>query len=316
MSSSRGWVALLVLSLACTTSERGPEGPQGPQGVQGAAGIQGPPGPTGITGPTGPTGSTGSFSGTFTGNATLDGAMNVTGTITTARAIGSPGSSPATALTNCAALHDAGVRVSGVYFIKPSANPAYTTWCEMELNNGGWTLLFNSALGTNSTQFWNIPYAERLGRRGSPGLSENFYEGDLYRFGTTYMDVITDLRGKRVVALVATTGGISTASMIFGSPVKVSGSQALFDNQFSAGWSAPDFDGDESTGNCASLFENVTQHYSDCWTYSLGSDADSTGTADGFAGPHILSTEATALGLSTDGSVRTRLRSIARFTRW
>src|SRR5687767_7655523 len=126
MIRTRWWVASLIPLLACTDNSTGPMGPQGPQGAQGAAGIQGPPGPTGIMGPTGPTGAVGGFTGTFTGNTTIDGSMTVTGALTTARVIGSPGSSPATALTNCAALQDAGARVSGVYFINPTGSSAYT----------------------------------------------------------------------------------------------------------------------------------------------------------------------------------------------
>lgn len=53
---------------------------------------------------------------------------------------------------------------------------------------------------------------------------------------------------------------------------------ALFNNQFAAGWSAPDYDGDGySPGNCAAEFNRITQHYAACFLYSLGSDADISG---------------------------------------
>jgi hypothetical protein len=269
-------------------------------------------GPTGATGPEGPEGRAGTFSGIF------DGPVTFSGTVTTSRPVLSPGSAAESALATCDQLYEVGVRTSGLYFINPTGSAARQVYCHMVTSTtegGGWTLVYNSTLGVNVTQFWNIPYAERLDQRGIPGLATNYYDGDIYKYGRRYMDVIEDLRGKAVIALVTTTTGISTASMVFASPVKVSGEDGIFSNHFGGGWSSTDFDGDTHSGNCSSVYYGVTQHYGNCWAYNLGADADAA-AEDGYVGPHLAHTLAGALGLFSDGSSYTRVRRISRFAKW
>ncbi len=226
-----------------------------------------------------------------------------------------PGSTPATARENCQALQSAGVALSGTYWIQPAGSAPRTAWCDMETEGGGWTLVYNSLLGVNTTQFWYIPHGDRFGRRGHPRLEALFYDGSLYPYGRMYMDVIEDLRGKSVVVLMAEANGIDPYSMRFSSPRYVSGNPSTYTHQFANGWSAPDFDGDGSSSNCASLSGYVTQHYSGCWAYNLGGDLDNT-TQDGYVGPHLNSTVATSFGLATDGTAFTRVRRISRFVKW
>jgi hypothetical protein len=181
--------------------------------------------------------------------------------------------------------------------------------------SGVWNI-YNSILGINTTDFWNISYWERFNRRGRPNLESLFYDGSLYQHGTAYMDVIEDLRGKSVVVMAATTTGIDIYSMKFNSPQYVSGYWGIYSLHFASGWASPDFDGDAYVGyNCATSYGNVTQHYGSCWAYNLGADAEAP-IEDGRVGPHLHSGAASAMGLSTDGSYYTRLRRISRFVKW
>jgi hypothetical protein len=216
-----------------------------------------------------------------------------------------------------------GVRLSGVYYLKPDGSQASTAYCDMETQGGGWALVYNSVLGTNTTDFWNIPYAERLDRRGRPSLDSNFYDGSLYLYRKTefvsavqYMDIIEDLRGKSAIAFTAQVDGFNTGTMTFQNPQLLSGNAPIYAAQFASGWSAPDYDNDLYLGGqCATRYANVTQHYSACFYYSLGSDGEAA-VEDGRVGPHLRSTIASALQLSSDGTDYTRVRRISRFVRW
>jgi hypothetical protein len=186
----------------------------------------------------------------------------------------------------------------------------------METNGGGWTMVYNSVMGVDTLNFWYILYADRLAARGFSSITSNSYNGDVYRYGRTYMDVVEDEHGKAVVAFVATTSGINTTTMAFASPALVSGDASLYGGQFAAGWSAPDYDGDTLSGaSCATQYANVTQHYSSCWSYNLGTDADAAGV-DGNVGPHVYSGVMSSLGLWGDGSTYSRVRRITRFAKW
>ena len=142
-----------------------------------------------------------------------------------------PGGSPSTAGASCQALLDAGVTLSGVYWVI-NPNPAdlfqsgspMRIYCDQDVNGGGWALVYNSVLGTATTDFWNIPYAQRLGRRGRPSLDSNYYDGSIYQTAAvTYMDVIEELQGKAVIAFVARAAAINNVNMKFDSPVLLSG---------------------------------------------------------------------------------------------
>ena len=174
---------------------------------------------------------------------------------------------------SCGQLRDALGSASGVYWLRNDMlQPPFQAYCEQVVEGGGWALLYNSVLrldGT-TTAFWNISYADRFATIGVPSTSDNYYAGDMYRRGTSFLDMITDLGGKDVVAMRADSLGIVPETMAFIAPVLISGSLRVFQQHFAAGWSSPDFDGDQyASSNCATSFNNVTQHYGDCWYYNL-----------------------------------------------
>src|SRR5262249_39661967 len=132
------------------------------------------------------------------------------------------------------------------------------------------------------------------------------------------MDVLADLSGTLAVGAVMTATGIDPATMRFMDPALTVGDTNIFNNQFASGWASADFDGDvNTTANCSTAFSNVTQHYSACWTYNLGSDADAP-VLDGGVGPHVNNTVLTSLGLTfqMDGGSYSQVLRIARFVRW
>ena len=222
---------------------------------------------------------------------------------------------------DCAELRDDGAP-SGIGWVRhpDGVSPAFPVYCEQEIDGGGWAMLYNSVLredGT-TTAFWQFDYASRLGRMGTAAPDANYYQGALYLIGTEYIDVITDLEGTTAIAARVSATGFDQASMAFIAPAQSEGSASVFNAQFAAGWSAKNHDGDTYMNNCATMFSDVAQHYSACWAYNLGSDAD-TPVLDGGVGPHVNNTVlATDLGLAIqpDGGSYSRVSRIARFTRW
>jgi hypothetical protein len=223
---------------------------------------------------------------------------------------------------DCSELQGAGVP-SGVGWVRhpDGVSPAFEVYCEQELNGGGWAMLYNSVFREDgsTTAFWQFDYAARLGRMGGAAPDDNYYHGALYLVGRDYFDVFTDLAGTTAVAAEVSAEGFDQASMAFIAPSKLAGSDGVFTNQFASGWSSRDHDADTYTENCATRFGNVAQHYSSCWSYNLGADADGEPPfLDGGVGPHVNNGILTELGLAAqpDGGSYSRIQRIARFTRW
>lgn len=222
---------------------------------------------------------------------------------------------------SCAELRDDGAP-SGVAWLRhpDGVSPAFPVYCDQEIDGGGWAMLYNSVLRADgtTTAFWQFEYASRLGRMGTAAADENYYHGALYLIATEYIDVITDLAGTSAIAARVSATGFDQASMALVAPALVEGNADVFAAHFAAGWSAKNRDGDGyPDGNCASLFSDVAQHYSACWNYNLGSDAD-TPVLDGGVGPHVNNAvlSALGLGLQPDGGAYSRVSRIARFARW
>jgi hypothetical protein len=216
--------------------------------------------------------------------------------------------------------------VSGVYWVRhpDPARPSIQVYCEQELEGGGWALVYNSVFrpGGGTTEFWQIPYADRFQTKGVLGVADNYYSGGNYFLGTSFLDTITDLVGTTAVAAVVDSKGLQPEKMTFIEPSLVAGNTSIFTSHFASGWSAPDYDGDPYTGtppNCANYYSNVTQHYGTCWTYNLGSDAD-VPYLDGGVGPHVHNDVLTALELSLQGAtgagIYSQVNRISRYVRY
>lgn len=226
----------------------------------------------------------------------------------------------------CRELRDAVGAPSGVYWVRPlqPGLPGIQVYCEQAVAGGGWALLYNSVHRVDGTTlaFWNILRDDRFGTKGTPGLADNYYAGAHYLLGTSYLDVIVDGAGTAAVAAVVDTAGIDLETMVLDTPVLVEGNQAVFASQFASGWSSPDFDGDtrdagKGSLNCAVYYGNVTQHYSKCWAYNLGADAEEP-YDDGGVGPHVSNGVLGGLGLvvQPDGADYSRVQRISRFVRY
>jgi len=170
----------------------------------------------------------------------------------------------------------------------------------------------NEAQGeANTVVFWQISYHDRFKVKGVPDLRFNYYNPTLYQKGAaTYIDVVEDLEGKVAIMMKATAEGIDPKTMKMINPKFLEGDKGVFVSQFASGWASYDYDGDTFDTNCAKVFAKITQHYSNCWHYNLGSDAD---LPNPDWGPHLRSQKAHSLNLKTDGSKFTRVRRITRY---
>jgi hypothetical protein len=283
-------------------------------------------GGTTTTSTTGGTGGTTSTTGGTGGTTSTTGGAGGTG--------GTGGTGGAPIPTSCKEALETGMTASGTVTIDPDsdgAEPPITVYCDQENDGGGWALVYNS-IGKDTggtTEFWNIPYAQRLMTKGQPGLGDNYYCGELYRFGLEYRDDAMDGVGNVALGIIrATTTGIDETTMKFKAPMNDGSlSTSSYYHQFASGWSSPDADYDGQTAppdNCAVVWQNVTQHYGGCWRYNLGADGDGD-KLDGSWGPHIFNSIITneinavspvQLQLQSNGGTASRMDRISRFTRW
>jgi hypothetical protein len=226
----------------------------------------------------------------------------------------------------CAELQIAGMPSAAYWVRDPGGTSPFEVYCEQQLNGGGWAMLENSVRRNDgtTTAFWQFKFDDRLKHFGTLAPDQNYYNGALYRIGTEYMDVFVDLQDKTAVVAVMTATGIDEVTMRFETPRFVDGDRRIYEQQFAAGWSALDRDGDDLEGddvsekNCAVFYSNVAQHYGTCWFYSLGSDAGEQPFFDGGVGPHVDNEVLTPLGLAIQpgGGRYSQVKRIARFTRW
>jgi hypothetical protein len=146
----------------------------------------------------------------------------------------------------------------------------------------------NAKGDANTLAFWQIPYQDRFKVKGIPALHFNYYNPTLYQSKgpATYVDVVEDLEGNVAMMMTASADGIDPKTMKMINPKFLEGQQEIYNRQFASGWSSHDYDGDTWSSNCATDSGKITQHYGDCWYYSLGYGSDS----DNHWGPHKSST--------------------------
>lgn len=246
------------------------------------------------------------------------------------------GLSPLNPASSCSDALASGIERSGVVWVLPPLPdrvddplPGFgeprEVYCDQVTLGGGWALIYNSVIGVDTTLFWRIPYAERLGRFGRPSLDSNFYDGLLYLAGhgdeqaNEYIDVVEDLRGQAAVAAHGEAHGFLDGLMAFERPAFLEGVERWFIVHFAGGWSSAGRDLDlEDGANCAERYEGVTQHYRDCWVMNLGADARPE-IIDGYVGPHVnsgLLSEDLGLAVEEGGGNHSRVRRISRLVRW
>ena len=234
---------------------------------------------------------------------------------------GIPGSSADTAAESCVAVRDGGGTASGQYWIDPTGGSpwdAFLGYCDQQTNGGGWLMLFNSVgdPGGQTLAFWQMAYAERFRLKGTAEPLRNFYYGELYKYGTEYMDTAVDLGGNVAMLFHASATGINATTMKMQSPALIAGG-GPYSSQFASGWASQDADFDVHSSNCSTSYSNVMQHYSACWSYNIGSDAEAP-AADGGWGPHMHIGNASFFpgGGVLDGTDYSRMNRITRWVRW
>jgi Fibrinogen beta and gamma chains, C-terminal globular domain len=254
---------------------------------------------------------------------------------------GTGGSIVTPARASCWEAKMMGMDVSGVIDIDPDGEMSgepFKVYCDQVNDGGGWALVYNSVgdpMG-KTTQFWNIPDSNKLDILGDPpSLATNYYNGKLYSLGKEYRDDAVDLAKTEVRGILrGTAASFDTGTMKFQTPMNMGSlSAAVSAYHFEAGWSSPQTDGDTDADNCAVKFGNVTQHYRDCFRYSLGADYDDDvdmGHLDGGWGPHIVDSTIEEINMnaanagqpmlakqaSNPAGVCSRVNRISRFTRW
>jgi hypothetical protein len=198
--------------------------------------------------------------------------------------------------------------------LKPDAfTPVFDAYCV-----NGWALVYSSVgdPAGKTTEFWDIRYADRFKRKGTADLNQNYYDGAIYKVATEYRDEMVDLMDSTFELLVATATSIDQNAMRFANPKLVRGNPSVFADQFASGWASRDFDGDTlPPKSCAIEYLGVTQHYSSCWSYNLGADAEQP-YLDGGWGPHVSAPVIAMLGAATDGSAYSRVKRITRWAAW
>jgi hypothetical protein len=202
----------------------------------------------------------------------------------------------------------------GLVQLKPDAfTPVLGAYCA-----NGWALVYSSVgdPAGKTTEFWDIRYADRLTRKGTADPNQNYYDGAIYKVATEYRDEMVDLKDSTFELLYATATSIDLNTMRFNNPKFVRGNADVFAGQFASGWASRDYDGDTyPPQSCALEYVGVTQHYSSCWSYNLGADAEQP-YLDGGWGPHVASPVIVSVGAFGDGTVYSRVKRLTRWAAW
>jgi hypothetical protein len=178
----------------------------------------------------------------------------------------------------------------------------------------------------NTTQFWQIPYASRLLKKGVVSNStSNFYNPLLYANSqvfqagkvTTFIDEVWDLNNQKFEIMRATATGFNASTMRFQNPVLVSGYEGHFNAHFAGGWVSYDFEGDESPLQCNSVDQStaVTQHigYADgCGTTYIAGNPTDLGGNDGWGPRMTLTVIPPGANFASDGTFFTKLNRYRR----
>jgi hypothetical protein len=179
----------------------------------------------------------------------------------------------------------------------------------------------------NPRKFFRIPYSERLNDKGDCAAG-NCYKPSAYDLAPGKKLIVTDTvmggDGVERVIFTAKIGGIDKFNMKILDPEFTSGIRAVYDAQLAAGWASFDADHDTWSNNCAQYYGEITQHYSACWVYNIGTDADA-GAVNSMVsldqesnwGPHVHTSGLPSGSKAdrNDNSSYVRVRMITRYVK-
>jgi hypothetical protein len=235
------------------------------------------------------------------------------------------------------------VRVKGITrYIKPLEEKTTSFFTEdialwIAPNSDHGTVAYRSVANTNGAnasdvqmpnKFFRISYSERLTDKGDCN-SGNCYKPSAYEIAPGKKLLVTDTvmggDGVERVVFSAKIGGLDKNNMKILDPEFMFGNRSVYDSQLAAGWASYDADFDtHGSANCAQYYGQITQHYSACWNYSLGADADG-GSISNFVspnqaenwGPHFYTgtLPSGSVAERADGSSYVRVRMITRYVK-
>lgn len=206
-------------------------------------------------------------------------------------ATGPTGRTAADAATSCLAIHEAHPALdSGVYWLDVDGGgsaPTFRTWCDMDRDGGGWTLVMQNNGGVATSSFPNL--AASTSAVTTWGSLEGAQSGfDILvglsmwsSLGTEGRYEVGSSAGSRSKAArfpsFQVTGSTYVLTISGYEQLAGSGSPGIYAHHNGYGWTTYDADRDTSSGNCSHSYNNAPWWYESCWSGNIWGNGGASG---------------------------------------